>query len=148
MSKKINLTPSLEDYLEAVWILSNKKKVVRVKDIQKFMDVKSSSVIGALKSLSDKDLIDHERYGYVDLTEKGIKKSKEIYEKHKILSKFFQEILNLDEDTALNDACKIEHYIDIITLSRINKFIEFIENHPAGKPDWLNEFHDSLVDGN
>ncbi|MFC1726084.1 metal-dependent transcriptional regulator [candidate division KSB1 bacterium] len=140
----MTLTPSLEDYLESIWIIGLDKKVVRVKDIEKFLDVKTSSVIGALKTLAKKKLIIHERYGYIDLTETGIEKSKEIYKKHKIIAEFLEKILSVDKKTALSDACKIEHHIDQQTLRKLNKFMLFVDSHPDGKPDWLTEFHNSV----
>ncbi len=135
------LTPSLEDYLEAIWILGLKRRVVRVRDIIKFLNVKSSSVVGALKALSDRDLVVHERYGYVELTQKGVAVAKEIYERHKMLSKFLHEILGVDPKVAAEDACRMEHHISKETLERLTKFIEFIETCPEGEPLWLSSFH-------
>lgn len=137
----MTLTPSLEDYLESIWIIGLDKKVVRVKDIEKFLDVKTSSVIGALKILAKKKLIIHERYGYIDLTDTGIEKSKEIYKKHKIIAEFLEKILNVDKKTAVSDACKIEHHIDAQTLRKLNKFMNYVDSYPDGKPAWLMEFH-------
>lgn len=135
------LTPSLEDYLEAILVVSLEEKVVRIKNIVKFLGVKAASVIGAMKTLSDKGLVVHERYGYIELTRKGREIAKEIYKRHKTLSKFFHEILGVDLEIAAKDACKIEHYINKKTLDRIVKFIEFIEACPEGEPLWLSSFH-------
>ncbi len=141
------LTPSLEDYLEAVWVIGQKKKVVRIKDIVKHLGVKAASVIGAMKILADRGLVVHERYGYVDLTDKGVGIAKDIYHRHKVLTKFFHEILGVDLETATKDACKIEHYIDKKTLERIVKFIEFIETSPDEEPLWLSHFYHFLKTG-
>ncbi len=141
------LSPSLEDYLEAIWIRSLEDKVVRVKDLSEYLNVKAPSVIGALRILVDRGLITHERYGYIDLTQKGVELAKEVYRKHKTLSKFFQEILGVDPETAVKDACQIEHYIDRKTMDRLIKFIEFIESCPEGEPPWLFSFHYFLKKG-
>lgn len=134
------LTPSLEDYLESIWIIGLTKKVVRVKNIAEFLSLRTASVIGAIKILSEKGLVIHESYGYIELTNKGIIEAKKIYEKHKTLSKFFNEMLGVDLRTATKDACQFEHYISKRTMNRIIKFIKFIETCPEGEPNWLSSF--------
>ena len=136
----ISLTPSLEDYLESILIMEIKEKVARVRDIAQFLNVRTASVIGALKVLSEKGLVVHERYGYVELTPQGRAVANEIYGKHKTLVKFLHGILGIDLPTATEDACKIEHFIHRKSLERINKFIEFIESCPEGVPSWLSSF--------
>ncbi|MCK4352432.1 metal-dependent transcriptional regulator [candidate division WOR-3 bacterium] len=135
------LTPSLEDYLEAIFVTSLTEKVARVKDIAKFLKVKTPSVIEALKTLSDKGLVVHEKYGYIELTKEGIKKAKEIYDKHKALSKFFHKILGVDSDTAVRDACQIEHHISKKTMNKLIKLIKFIETCPKEDFPWISRFH-------
>ncbi len=135
------LTASLEDYLEAIWVTGLEKKVVRVKDIVKCLNVSSASVVGAIKTLAQKGLVLHERYGYVEVTNEGASVAEKIYEKHKTLSKFFHEILGVDLKTAAKDACQIEHHIDKKTMERIVEFIRFIDTCPEGEPLWLSSFH-------
>ncbi len=135
------LTQSMEDYLEAIHIISLEKKVVRVKDIAKFLSVKTPSVVDALGKLAEKDLVIHERYGYLELTKGGITKAKGVYRKHKELYKFFNEVLGMSPEISAIDACKIEHYISKETLNRMVKFIEFIETCPEEYPEWLKSFN-------
>lgn len=140
----MTLTPSLEDYLESILIIGMNKKVVRVKDIEKHLKVRTSSVIGALKSLSEKKLVIHEKYGYIELTDTGIKKSKEIYRRHNILTDFFTKVLDIDKKSAMTDACKIEHHINPETVKRLNDFMEFIDSNTDIKHGWLKTFHKQL----
>jgi DtxR family Mn-dependent transcriptional regulator len=135
------LTASMEDYLEAIWVITLERKVTRVKDIAKYLGVKTSSVGNAIKILSEKELVHQEPYGYIELTQRGILAAKEIYEKHKTLYKFFHEILGVDPKIAEKDACEIEHHIHRKTLDRILKFIKFVETCPEGEPLWLSSFH-------
>jgi DtxR family transcriptional regulator, Mn-dependent transcriptional regulator len=135
------LTASMEDYLEAIWVITLERKVTRVKDIAKYLSVKTSSVANAVKVLSEKELVHQEPYGYIELTQRGILAAKEIYEKHKTLYKFFHEILGVDSKIAEKDACAIEHHIHRETLDRIIKFLELIETCPEGEPLWLSSFH-------
>lgn len=141
--KEIELSHSLEDYLEAIFLIYKKKKVVRVKDLVLRQNVKNASVIKAVKKLEQKGFINHEHYGYIELTQSGKKKAAGIYEKHKALFTFLTEVLDLDEETAETDACRMEHYISKETLKRLLKLIEFVEYCPGCYPKWskgLKEF--------
>lgn len=134
------LTPSLEDYLESIWIVGLSEKAVRVKNIAKFLGVRTASVVGAMKILAENSLVVHERYGYIELTRKGAEEAKKIYGKHKILSKFFNEVLGVDKRVAAKDACKFEHYISKETIDKIIEFIKFLETCSDGDPLWLSGF--------
>jgi DtxR family Mn-dependent transcriptional regulator len=135
-----DLTPSLEDYLEAIWVESLKAGPVRVKDIGEFLGVKTASVVGALKTLVEKKLVKHERYGYIELTHEGQRLAKEIYEKHKTLIKFLNGVLGTELETAVSDACKMEHHVNPETMRRIEKFVRFVESRNERDLDWLSEF--------
>ncbi len=119
------LTKSLEDYLEAIKILTLDKKITRVKEISDLLNVKSSSVVNALNILREKGYINQEKYGYIELTELGDKEATKILKKHKILTKFLIRILKVSEKVAEGDACKIEHIISDETFKRI---LEFLNN--------------------
>jgi len=136
-----DLTPSLEDYLEAILVTSLRRKVVRVKDIVRLLNVKTASVVGAMKTLAQKGLVAHERYGYIELTHQGVAVASEIYDRHKTLYRFLREVLDVDAETAAKDACRIEHHIGKKTTERMVKFIKFIETCPEGGPLWLSSFH-------
>lgn len=129
----IELTESLENYLETIAMLKNKNKIVRVKDISKVLDVKNSSVNVALNVLSDKGLVIHEKYGYVDLTNEGQKIADDIQYKEDVLFKFFTEILGVEKNIALKDACKMEHTISDETLSKLIFFIGKVEKEKSFK---------------
>jgi len=136
-----SLTESLEDYLLEIFILSKEKGIVRIKDIAKRRHVKLPSVVSALKELSKRALINHEKYGYVALTEAGFKEAKRVYERHKTIYKFLHEILGIEEEIAEKDAHKMEHDLNKQTIELLTKFIEFVEKNPVGdKPRWLEHF--------
>jgi len=118
------LSQSLEEYLEAIFLISKKKKTVRIKDLVNHLDVKSASVIGAIKKLEKNKLVVHEHYGSVELTEKGKILANEIYEKHRILYTFFTDVLKVDKKTAERDACLMEHNISEATLKGIIRLIK------------------------
>jgi len=131
------LTPTMEDYLEAIYTLSQEKRAVRVKDVAKKLGVKMPTVTSMLKTLSDRGMIDHEKYEYLELTVKGADVATEIDQRHQTLRKFLTNILQIDLDQADEDACKMEHAISPTTLERIIDFMEFIETCPRSGTDWL-----------
>lgn len=137
--EKDKLSKSLEDYLEAVYMVAQKKKIVRVKDLIKMLDVKTASVIGALKKLEQRGLVEHEHYGYIELTPEGEKKAIRIYEKHTVLMRFLTEFLKVNEKTAEKDACLMEHCISDETFSKIIQLIRLLETEPSKVPSWFKE---------
>ena len=137
----MKLTETAEDILEAIYVLDKTKKVVRVKDIAKRLNVKMASVVVGLKSLAQKGLVEHEHYGYVELTPAGTKIAEKIHKRHQLLFKFFHETLGLPAHIADKDACRIEHYLSSEGLERIVRFIEFVESCPEGVPTWLTNFY-------
>ncbi len=139
--EKNKLSQSLEDYLEAVYLIEKEKKVVRVKDISSLLKVKKPSVVSALKVLEAKGLINHEKYGYVELTPEGRREARRVYRMHRILKKFLVKVLGVEESVAEEDACMIEHYLHQKTFDRLVKFLEFIETCPEDVPFWLRSFH-------
>jgi len=135
------LTKSLEDYLEAIYIISLDKKVVRVKEVAEVLEVSTPSVVDAISKLTEAGYVIHEKYGYLNLSKKGIEVGKEIYKKHKELYSFFKRVLGVSDKTAKKDACRIEHFISKETLSLMKKFMRFIETCPEGYPNWLKSYN-------
>ena len=127
-----NLSKSLEDYLEAIYVISLTQKVVRVKHISNFLKVKNPSALRAIKTLEKNGFLQHERYGFIELTEKGLKYAKAIYEKHILIKDFFEKVLMIPSDIAEHDACLLEHYLSEMTLDRMSKFLYFRKTCPKG----------------
>ena len=119
-----HLSPNMEDYLEAIAFLKQDKGVVRVKDISEALQVKRPSVTGALSILSKNGLVLHERYGYVELTDQGLRVAKQVLKRHDLLIKFLTGILGIDKEVARVDACKMEHSMSSVTFSKLTEFIE------------------------
>ncbi len=128
MAKEI--TPTMEDYLEVIGQLGKKDEVVRVKNIARQLNVKMPSVTEALKTLAKDGLIRHEKYGYVELTQRGGRIAKEIYSRHQTLFKFLNQILGIDARTAEEDACKMEHTISSTARKKLIEFIKSLESRP------------------
>lgn len=121
-----NLSPNLEDYLETIFLLENEQSGARAKDIADKMGVQRASVTGALHSLAEKGLINYETYSPVTLTPEGFKTASKIMYRHKVLFEFLHNLLQLPEDVANENACRIEHQIDDMVLERL---IDFVQKH-------------------
>lgn len=139
--KDKKVSPTMEDYLEAIAILKMRNGVARVRDISNFLNVKPPSVTSALNALSKSGFVVHEKYGYVNLTKSGEELARRVQERHNLLVKFLTNILGIDPKIANEDACKMEHILSPETFQKLTKMIEFIETCPHGqKPNWLNRF--------
>lgn len=126
--KKKELTSSLEDYLEAIYILEKKHRVARVKDIAAHLHVQMPSVTGALRNLREKGLVVYEKNSYINLTAEGMSLAEKISDRHFLLKSLLEEILLLDSDQADKEACRIEHTIGQKTARRIRNLITFVED--------------------
>lgn len=138
MNKSSKLTPSLEDYLEAILQLERKNRVARVKDIASHLQVQMPSVTGALKNLKAKGMIEYEKNSFINLTEEGMVIAESVYEKHNILLSFFQDILLLDETTAEKEGCMVEHNINMETALRIKNLHNYLKESKLLDSNWEN----------
>jgi len=133
-------TASMEDYLESIIMLREGKEAVRVSQMSKALGVKMPSVTSALMKLSEQGLVEHKRYGRVQLTPDGEKIAEDVFRRHEALHRFLAEILNVDPEIAAVDACQMEHSVSPVTQEKLAKFIEFVLSHPKGQPEWLKMF--------
>ena len=138
------LTPHMEDYMEAIVMLSSSNRVVRVKDIARKLDIKMPSVSAALAKLKEMDLIDYEKYGYIELTEKGQEIADRVFKRHTFLTDFFISVLQIDEAAADEEACKVEHALSPHTCSRIHRLLDFYKAEESGQNDWIARLKKAL----
>ncbi|MDR0800008.1 MAG: metal-dependent transcriptional regulator [Endomicrobium sp.] len=124
-----NLSASLENYLETIVMLKRKKKHARIGDIAKSLNVKSSSVNIAINFLAENGLVMHEKYGYVDLTNKGEKIALEIQGKHEVLYRFLSNMLFIDSKIADREACEIEHSVSLETVHRLERLCTLLKEY-------------------
>ena len=142
-----NITSTMEDYLETIFLLNKEKGAIRVKNIAKKLGVKMPTVTNMLKTLSDRGFIDYEKHEYLELTDKGLEIGKEIEKKHNVISAFLTDILKIEPEIADEEACKMEHGMSPETLSRLTKFIEFVQACPRTGESWLNYFDEYCQNG-
>ena len=118
----MNLIESGEMYLETIYTLSKRSDFVRSIDICEEMGFSKPSVSRAMKLLKNDGYIEMENNGRITLTEKGLHIATKIYNRHTLLTEFFIK-LGISEQTAMDDACKIEHVISDESMEAIQKFV-------------------------
>lgn len=141
------LSPSMEDYLEAIYNLKIRSQVARVKDIAREMNVRMPSVTGAIRSLAEKGLVKHQPYENVELTPTGLNRARGVAHRHSAVREFLIGVLGLAEADAEKEACGIEHTIAHDTLERLVKFVDFTRAHGNDRSFRLDDFRVYLKDG-
>jgi DtxR family transcriptional regulator, Mn-dependent transcriptional regulator len=144
----INLSSSLEDYLEAIFQIVREKQAARAKDISNRLNVGKSSVTGALQSLAQRELINYAPYDVITLTDKGKGIAEGLVRRHEVLRDFFVKVLAVDATDADATACKMEHAISDAILERFVEFVEFVERCPRGGNKWIKGFNYYCEHGN
>lgn len=128
--KQEKISPSLEDYLEAILELKTIHGVVRVTDLAEKLGVAKSSVNQAVSKLTAKKLLTHQRYGPLELTAIGMAEAGKVKERHQLLTCFFTDVLGVEQPFAERDACHIEHYISAETMAKLMAFVVALTNCP------------------
>ena len=114
---------SAEDYLETILILEERKPYVRSIDIVNEMGFSKPSVSIAMKKLRENGYIEMDVNGYITFLPKGQVIAERIYSRHKLLRKVLIAI-GVSEETAADEACRIEHVIDDETFNKLNDYYE------------------------
>ena len=121
--KIMAMQESGEMYLETIYVLSQKKAAVRSIDVAEEMGYSKPSVSRGLGLLKERGLAETDAAGNIILTKEGKKLAKNIYERHTVLTELLMRI-GVDEKTATEDACRVEHYISEKTFKAIKKHVK------------------------
>ena len=123
----MNIHESAEDYLEAIYMQSLKRSVVRSIDIANALGYSKPSVSVAMKQLEENGYIRRDKDRFLYLTEKGMEIALRMYERHQTLAACLMK-LGVSEENAFRDACKIEHDLSNESFEKIrehaNRFLE------------------------
>lgn len=114
---------SAENYLETILVLKNKKGNVRSIDVAHELMVSKPSVSVAMKNFREEGYITVDADGSLSLTVKGLKIAERVYERHQVITEALMAI-GVDEITAKEDACKIEHDISEKTFEKLKAYIK------------------------
>lgn len=140
MTKSERLTASQEDYLEAIYNISEDKMAARAKDIAQLLRVKASSVTGALRTLGSMGLINYAPYDLITLTPEGRVVAEEIVHRHNALKKFLVDVLGVDSGEAEEAACRMEHSVPRAIVERMIKYSQYVDTCPKGGASWDSGF--------
>ena len=117
------MTQSLEDYLEAVYILISEDRPAQVRDVAKMLAVKMPSVVKAIHELKRLGLVTQKPYAAIELTVKGARVAKHVLNRHTLLRSFLMK-LGVSRRNADKDACLMEHILSAETIDRIRSYTE------------------------
>lgn len=121
----MHLQESGEMYLETIYVLSKKIGKVRSLDVAEYMGFSKPSVSRAVGLLKSGLYLTMDDEGFLCLTDEGLELAKKIYERHTLLTKFLCS-LGVGEETASQDACKMEHHISEETFTSIKNYMDKI----------------------
>ncbi|HRZ19705.1 MAG TPA: metal-dependent transcriptional regulator [Methanofastidiosum sp.] len=141
----VDTTGTEEDYLKAIFTITDSKGFARTKDIAKALGVRPATTVEMLKKLEEKGLIKREHYGPTILTDKGSRIAMMTINKHKVLKDFFKMIL-VPLDEAEKDACDMEHNLSKATNEQLIKFMAFL-SHEGFFDIWTRKFKDFSTSG-
>ncbi len=122
----MKLNESSENYLKAIYELQNCQQDVRSVDIARMLGYSKASVCVAMKKLMQKKLIEMSSKKEIHLTTLGEKTAAELEKKYNLLKHLLIEVLDVDEQTAAQDACRMEHGISNQSLNRLE--IELVQD--------------------
>lgn len=119
----MRIQESAENYLEAILMIKKEKGYVRSIDVVNRLNVTKPSVSVAMKHFREEEYITMDTDGCIELTAKGRNIADRMYERHHVIAQALMA-LGVDEATAYEDSCKIEHDISDITFEKIKEFLE------------------------
>ena len=118
----MSLKESGEMYLESIYVLKQSKQSVRSIDVAEYMNFTKPSVSRAIGLLKKQGYIVVDKDGYISFTDDGEKIAGKIYERHTVLTNVLKAI-GIDEKTAAEDACRIEHDISPETFECLKRHV-------------------------
>ena len=133
------LSPRIEDYLEELFLLESTGRSVTVTDLAERLKITKGTVTATVQKLVDLELLKHERYGTLHLTDAGRRKGMTVFRRHEGFRAFFHELLGLDRDHSSEMACSMDHYVDNVTEERLYALLEYFRKAKAEHQSWVDE---------
>ncbi|MBA5711493.1 transcriptional regulator MntR [Bacillus velezensis] len=127
-------TPSMEDYIEQIYMLIEEKGYARVSDIAEALAVHPSSVTKMVQKLDKDEYLIYEKYRGLILTSKGKKIGKRLVYRHELLEQFLR-IIGVDEEKIYNDVEGIEHHLSWNSIDRIGDLVQYFEDDESRKKE-------------
>ena len=129
-AKKEDRTDRMEDYLEVIYELVEKKGYAITVDISTYLNVSSPSVTKMTQRLDETGYLKYEKYRGIRLTDEGVRIAQNIRNRHGLLAEFFK-MIGVDEESANSDAEGIEHHLHPETIKRLEDFMNVLKKYPS-----------------
>ena len=117
------VSEAIENYLETIYILSQQQSEVHAIDICSYLSYSRPTVSIVLRQMREHGLVTVNEDNHIYLTEEGMKIATHVYERHEVLTRMLM-MLGVSKETALHDACKIEHDLSDETFDAIKRHLE------------------------
>ena len=130
-------TPTMEDYIEEIYLLIDLKGYARVSDIAEELDVHPSSVTKMVQKLDKDDYLIYEKYRGLVLTDKGKKIGERLVFRHELLERFL-EVIGVDPDKIYDDVEGIEHHLSWNSIDRIGDLVAYFKEKEQRVDDLRN----------
>lgn len=142
----VEMSKSEQSYIETIYNLIKEHGYARVIDIATKLSVKPPSVTNMLQRLDEQKFVTYIKYRGVILTDKGKIIAETLEKRHQSFKKFLI-MIGISETVAEKDACEMEHRINPETVTKLAKFVEFVESAPK-TPPFLQHFKKYIRNGN
>ncbi|ADI26115.1 transcriptional regulator MntR [Geobacillus sp. G4] len=119
-------TPSMEDYIEQIYILIEEKGYARVSDIAEALSVHPSSVTKMVQKLDKDEYLVYEKYRGLVLTPKGRKIGQRLVYRHELLEQFLR-LIGVSEENIYRDVEGIEHHLSWNAIDRIGDLVQYFQ---------------------
>lgn len=119
---------SAENYLESILVLSQKYEYVRAADICNYFGYSRPTVSNTIKQFKEHGYIEVNSKHHITLTKKGLEIAEKVHEKHNVIANFLMEI-GVSRETALEDACKLEHGLSDESFEALKAKFPFSKDH-------------------
>lgn len=123
-----------ENYLKAIFLLCNSEGEVSVNELSKHLDIKMPTVTSMVKKLSEKQLVNYQKYKPVKLTIKGKGEAAQIIRKHRLTEMFLVEVMGFGWEEVHDIAEQIEHVNSPLFFSKMDEILEYPNYDPHGSP--------------
>jgi len=135
MAAREEVSATIEEYLEAIYRLQERNGSAKTTELAKLLNVALGTITNTVESMEKQNLIVHEPYKGVKLTDKGRKIALDVVRRHRLSERLLTDVLRLEWSKAHDAACKLEHIFADKELSRpLEKALRNPKTCPHGNP--------------
>lgn len=128
-------TPSMEDYLEQIYLLIKTKGYARVSEVAEILGVRSSSVTKMTQKLDQENYVIYEKYRGIRLTDYGEEIGKTLVDRHELLENFFR-LIGVEDGQIYREVEEVEHHLSPKTLDCIIDLVQYFQEDEQRKQDF------------